>query len=93
MGYQWDVDMVFMMIYIKDNDGYGFFVLVIDIFFWFLWMVFLCIIKGLEMLNVLKLVFDQGRILDYLRMDKGVEFKNRIVQKLIKDLEIKQFYI
>lgn len=50
--------MVFMMIYIKDNDGYGFFVLVIDIFFWFLWMVFLCIIKGLEMLNVLKLVFD-----------------------------------
>lgn len=93
MDYQWDVDMVFMMIYIKDNDGYGFFVLVIDIFFWFLWMVFLCIIKGLEMLNVLKLVFDQGRILDYLRMDKGVEFKNRIVQKLIKDLEIKQFYI
>lgn len=93
MDYQWDVDMVFMMIYIKDNDGYGFFVLVIDIFFWFLWMVFLCIIKGLEMLNVLKLVFDQGRILDYLRMDNGVEFKNRIVQKLIKDLEIKQFYI
>lgn len=93
MDYQWDVDMVFMMIYIKDNDGYGFFVLVIDIFFWFLWMVFQCIIKGLEMLNVLKLVFDQGRILDYLRMDKGVEFKNRIVQKLIKDLEIKQFYI
>lgn len=93
MDYQWDVDMVFMMIYIKENDGYGFFVLVIDIFFWFLWMVFLCIIKGLEMLNVLKLVFDQGRILDYLRMDKGVEFKNRIVQKLIKDLEIKQFYI
>lgn len=93
MDYQWDVDMVFMMIYIKDNDGYGFFLLVIDIFFWFLWMVFLCIIKGLEMLNVLKLVFDQGRILDYLRMDKGVEFKNRIVQKLIKDLEIKQFYI
>lgn len=93
MDYQWDVDMVFMMIYIKDNDDYGFFVLVIDIFFGFLWMVFLCIIKVLEMLNVLKLVFDQGRILDYLRMDKGVEFKNRIVQKLIKDLEIKQFYI
>lgn len=44
------------------------------------------------MSNALKSVFDQGRIPDHLRTDKSVEFKNRTVQKLTKDLEIKQFY-
>lgn len=92
MDYQWDADTASMTTYTKDNDGYGFFVLVIDIFSRFLWTVPLRTTKGSEMSNALKSVFDQGRIPDHLRTDKGVEFKNRTVQKLTKDLEIKQFY-
>lgn len=89
MDYQWDADTASMTTYTKDNDGYGFFVLVIDIFSRFLWTVPLRTTKGSEMSNALKSVFDQGRIPDHLRTDKGVEFKNRTVQKLTKDLEIK----
>lgn len=63
MDYQWDADTASMTTYTKDNDGYGFFVLVIDIFSWFLWTVPLRTTKGSEMSNALKSELREEKII------------------------------
>ena len=92
MDYQWDADTASMTVYAKDNDDFGFFLLVIDIFSRYIWTVPLRSTKGSEMKEALKSVFDRGRIPQHLRTDKGVEFKNKSVQKLTKTLNVKQFF-
>jgi predicted ABC-type exoprotein transport system permease subunit len=90
--YQWDADTVSMTVYAKDNEGYGFFSLVIDVFSRYVWTVPLRTTKGSKMKGTLKSVFDRGRILQHFRWDKGIEFKNKSVQKLTKTLNVKQFF-
>jgi hypothetical protein len=51
MDYQWDADTASMTTYIKDNVGYGFFVLVIDIFLRYIWTAPLRTTRGLEMVG------------------------------------------
>ena len=92
MDYQWDVDTASMINYTKENDGYGFFVLIIDIFSRYIWTVPLRTTKATEMVDALKSIFDRGRVPDKMRSDKGVEFKNRAVQKLTKEEGIDQFF-
>lgn len=53
---QWNADTASMSIYTKDNDGFGFFLLVIDIFSRFVWTVPLRTTKGAEMMEALKSV-------------------------------------
>ena len=90
--YQWDADTASMTVYAKDNDGFGYFLLVVDIFSRYVWTVHLRSTKGVEMVEALKSVFRQGRIPDKLRTDRGVEFKNRVVNKLTKEEGIEHFF-
>ena len=82
--YQWDVDTANMALYKKDNDGYAFFVLAIDILSKFIWTVPLRTTTGKEMAEALKLIFTSGRKPTHIRSDQGTEYVNKNVKALLK---------
>ncbi|VDI68726.1 Hypothetical predicted protein [Mytilus galloprovincialis] len=82
--YQWDVDTAVLTTYTKDNDGYAYFVLAIDVFSRFIWTKVLRSTKGAEMRDTLESIFREGRKPTKFRSDKGVEYKNRRLQDYSK---------
>ena len=82
--YQWDVDTANMAFYKKDNEGYAYFVLAIDILSKFVWTVPLRTTTGQEMVDALTQIFASGRKPTHLRSDQGTEFVNQKVKALLK---------
>ena len=82
--YQWDVDTANMTFYKKDNDGFAFFVLAIDILSKFIWTVPLRTTTGKEMAQALKSMFVSGRKPTHIRSDQGTEYVNKNVKALLK---------
>jgi hypothetical protein len=80
--YQWDADTAVMKSFIKDNDGYAYFVVAIDVFSRFAHTFPLRSTRGKEMSSALQTLFRRGKKPTKLRTDKGVEFRNRDVQRL-----------
>ena len=68
----------------EDNDGYRFFLLVIDTFSKYGWIIPLKNKKGETIANSLKLIFKEGRRPEKLWTDKGREFYNKDVKDLIE---------
>ena len=89
--YQWDVDTANMVHYKKDNEGYGYFVLAIDILSKFVWTVPLKTTTGQEMVDALTQIFASGRKPTHLRTDQGTEFVNQKVKTLLKKEGIEFF--
>ena len=89
--YQFDGDTADMSFYVRQNDGYKYFALFIDIFTRYVWTVPLKTKTGQEMVRALKTVFNTGRKCQQLRMDKGTEFLNRYVEKYLKEVGVKHF--
>ena len=83
--YQWDVDTANITFYRKDNDGYAYFVLAIDILSKFVWTVPLRTSTGQEMVQALKRMFASGRKPTHIRSDQGTEYVNRNVKTLLKN--------
>ena len=92
MDYQWDADTAVMTSYSEDNDGFGFFLLVIGVFSRYVWTEPLQSTKGAEMVEALTTVLDKGRTPEKLRTDRGVEYKNRVVQTLMHEKGIDHFF-
>ena len=90
--YQWDADTAVMKTYAKANDGYGYFLLIIDVFSKFVWTRPLKSTKGIEMCKALESVFVEGRTPEHLRTDKGSEYHNRDVAKLLRKRHIEHFF-
>lgn len=82
--YQWDVDTANMAFYKKDNDGFAYFALAIDILSKFVWTVPLRTTTGKEMVDALTQIFASGRKPTHLRSDQGTEFVNQKVKALLK---------
>ncbi len=82
--YQWDVDTANMEYYEKENDGYAYFLMVIDIMSKYVWTVALRSRKAKEMVDAFKKIFERGRKPTRIRSDKGTEFANRDVKQLLK---------
>lgn len=82
--YQWDVDTANMDYYKKDNDGYAYFLLAIDIMSKYVWTVPLRTRTAKEMVVAFKKVFECGRKPTRIRSDKGTEFVNKDVKRLLK---------
>ena len=59
--YQWDLDTANMVFYKKENAGYAYFVLAIDILSKFVWTVPLRSTTGQEMVEALRQMFATGR--------------------------------
>ena len=89
--YQWDVDTANMEFYKKDNDGYAFFLLAIDILSKYVWTVPLKTRTGKEMVGAFKRIFSQGRQPSRVRSDKGVEFVNRDVRQFLRKQKVDYF--
>lgn len=89
--YQWDVDTAVLKNYSKENDGYGFFVLAIDVFSRFVWTRPLKSTKGVEMRVALESIFREGRTPEHMRTDKGTEYVNKEVARLLKAKGINHF--
>jgi transposase InsO family protein len=90
--YQWDADTAVMKSFAKDNDGYAYFVMTIDVFSRFAYTFPSRSIRGKEMSSALKTLFPRGKKPTKLRTDKGVEFRNREVQRLLKAERVDHFY-
>lgn len=82
--YQWDVDTADMEYYKKQNDGYAYSQLVVDILSRFVWTVALCTRTGKEMVQAFKQILAQGRKPTYIRSDNGTEFSNKDVKQFLK---------
>lgn len=71
--------MVVLNLYCKENDGFGYFFFVIDVFLKYVWIVVLKFIKGSEMLCVLVFLLLKIKKFKKIWIDKGFEFMNRDV--------------
>ncbi|CAC5412824.1 unnamed protein product [Mytilus coruscus] len=90
--YQWDADTAVMKSFSKENDGYADFVVTIDVFSGYANTYPLRSTQGKEMVTALQTIFRLGRRPTKLRTDKGVEFRNKDVQRLLKAENVDYFY-
>ena len=79
----WAADLADMKAFEDYNDGYTFLLLVIDIFSKYGWIVPLKNKKGKTVAEALKNIFEKRKP-EKLWTDKGTEFKNKDVKKLIE---------
>ena len=82
--YQWDLDTANMVFYKKENAGYAYFVLAIDILSKFVWTVPLHSTTGQEMVEALRQMFATARKPSHIRNDQGTEFLNKNVKTFLK---------
>lgn len=91
INYMFDVDTASMKDYQKDNDGFGYFILAIDIMSRFVWCQPIRSPTGENVREVFQNIFEKGRIPLKIRTDKGTEFSNEIMQKFFKTHNITHF--
>ena len=82
--YQWDADTAVMKSFVKVNQGYAYFILAIDVFSRFVHTFPLRSTRGQETAPALGTFFRTGRKPVKLRTDKGTEYRNRDVERLLK---------
>ena len=92
IGKQADADLMDMAQLSKYNDGVRFVLLHIDDFSRFIRTVPLKSKTGKDVAQTLETIFMDGGKTDSLRCDKGKEWNNKIVQKLLKEEGIKFFH-
>ena len=88
--YQWDGDTMNMTRYGKHNSGYSYILILIDITTRHLWTKPLKTLTGKEMVSALKSIFaiDKPR---KIRTDSGSEFKNKLVESLLRTRDVDFF--
>ena len=86
----WQADLVGLFSISKYNDGYKFLLTVIDVFSKVAWIIPLKNKSGQTLTNAFSNLFQERKPL-HLQTDKGKEFLNNSVQKLIKEYKI-NFY-
>ena len=89
--YQFDCDTADMSYYTSHNNGYKYFVLLIDIFTRYVWTVALKTKTGKEMVKALNSVFSKGDKPERLRTDKGTEYLNHHLQTYLREVGVKHF--
>lgn len=89
--YQWDVDTANMELYKKDNDGYAYFLLAVDILSKFVWTEPLRARTGKETARAFQRIFEKGRQPNNIRSDKGTEFANKDVKRFLKGEGVRYF--
>ena len=92
IGYQWDADTAVMTSFLKENDGFGYFLFVIDVFSKYAWAVALKSTKGEEMVQALISVLSTTTPPKKLRTDKGSEFYNKAVRNFLKEKRVTHFF-
>jgi len=93
INYLWDLDTAAMTFYVKgkkekqsfqqQNRGFKYFLVAIDVFSKFLWTYPLKTLKANEMTPILRQLLNIKKP-DFIRTDRGSEFKNAQVQALLR---------
>ena len=89
--HQWQADLIDVQKLKKDNDGYVFLLTCIDVLSKYAWVVPLKDKSGASLVRAFERIFAEGRKPRKLQTDKGTEFKNRSVQKLLRDFNVDFF--
>lgn len=90
--YQWQADLVVMDNLANHNDGYKYMLTVVDCFSRYAWARPIKNKGGRETARALRSIFDsEGRAPLKLHTDKGREFRNREVQKLLSEYDVHFF--
>ena len=88
----WQADVVEMRPYTRFNRGYHYILTVIDVLSKYAWAVPLKAKSGNEVANAItKIIRDDGRCPKNLQTDRGKEFYNSNVQKLLKKHTINHY--
>lgn len=88
----WDADLADVSNIAQHNNGVRFWLIVIDVFSRHLWAVPVQSKHHAHMVQAFNVIFQQThRRPKNLRTDKGTEFRNRAVQKLMKDNNINAY--
>ena len=88
---QWDIDLADMSALAKENDGYKYILVAIDIFSRYAWCQTLKTKESEEVVKALRDIFSQGRTPNVIRTDKGKEFKNKKVSAYLQSLGVHHF--
>ena len=91
INYQYDADMAYMDSFPKQNKGYDFFLLIIDLMSRFVWTIPLKTLKGSDVTSAFKIHFENRTTPLKLRTDKGVEFVNKQLKTYFKTQNIEHF--
>jgi hypothetical protein len=97
--YMWDADTANMTFYDKMdekiakqfNDGYRYFLVVIDVFSRFLWTKALKSLKAVETTSALSEILEERKPMK-MRTDLGTEFKNNRVQHMLQGFGVDHFF-
>ena len=88
---QADMDLMDIVDLAKQNDGYQYLLVCINIFSRFVRCVPLKTKKGKDMLQGRKTMFKDGFKVNMVRMDRGMEFHSKEVNAYFKSLNIHHF--
>jgi hypothetical protein len=89
---QWSMDLMDVQNLSEENDGVRFLLILIDTLSKYLRLVALKHKSAREVSNAIKQVFESGVKCQTLRSDRGGEFKNRLVQNYLKDVEVRLIF-
>ena len=88
----WTTDLVDYSKFSKQNKHFKYLLVVIDVFSKFLWVRMLKTKTGFEVANAFREIFKEGRKPGKIWSDKGTEFVNRIMSKLLKEENIELYH-
>jgi hypothetical protein len=86
--YQWAMDLADMGQYSRQNNGYKYILTVLDTFTKYLWCVPIKNKQPDQTVKALLTILKQGRVPERIRSDKGGEFVNNKMEKLLKQYQI-----
>ena len=87
----WAADLVEMQKLSRDNKGYKYLITVIDVFSKYGWIQPIKNKTGTEVEGAFKNIFAEGRVPEKLWVDKGKEFYNQHVKKLLNKMNIEMY--
>ena len=91
LDHQWQADLIDVQKLKKNNKGNVFLLTCIDVFSKYAWVVPLKDKTGGALVRAFRAIFASGRKPLKLQTDKGTEFKNRLMQKLLREENIDFF--
>ena len=88
---QFQIDLVEMGEYSKENNGVRYLLTCIDVFSKYAWVRPLNSKTGISVTEAFKDILSEGRVPQLLQSDSGTEFYNKTFQKLLSEHGIKHF--
>lgn len=89
--YMWDIDTANFRQLSKYNNGYGYFILAIDVMSRYVWTQPIKTTTGVEVSRALEEIFKHKRLPRKVRTDKGTEFSNKTVKSVFDSHTIDHF--